>query len=639
LNQALDEKQTESLQTDRVLEAAESQVKYMATSSLNKVKELLEEGKIDQADSSLAPLLKVWPLLFQQTTEVEKLRATIVEKRGVGAPATTRSAPDTIELTAELAAAKDSVMAGLLKRREEVERAVKVANATLGSSTAQYRSIMMERQLVNDDIEARLKTLTANMKSGSSEPINPGDPLPEAGRLTLQEANERLTSMKERSSMLRAGVKSLQDRAYALALLNDEMQISQTELEKVRAARSQLEFEGVSSGRTVVISSGDRPMRPDKDRRKPAAAGAGLAGFGLAFAIFALIGSLDRRLRSISDARNSIEGSKRILGILPALPDDMADPSEVSAVAFAVHHIRTLLQLGASGPRNSVFAITSAAPQDGKTSLTTALGMSYATSGAKTLLIDADIVGGGLSHRMGSAVRPRLGSILVRMGLINSEQLEQGLAEAEQSGTRLGRVLVKLGFIKPTEKRQALAEQASGNMGLLDMLDGNSLEACTFKTATPNLSVMAVGNMETSHSGRISVDSIRRIIEEARKQYDVVIFDTGPLLGSLEAGIVAASVDEVIVAVARGQQISLLDQTFARLKDLNAKVAGIVFNRAQYSDIERSGYSSSMISQRMSIPAQATVNGTSTNGHAGGTRQLGPIAGALASSAKAEDDQ
>ena len=398
-----------------------------------------------------------------------------------------------------------------------------------------------------------------------------------------------------------------------------------------------LEFEGVSVGRTEVISPGDKPLRPDKDRRIPAAAAAGLGGLAMGFGIFALIGLLDRRVRSIADARETLDGSQRILGILPTLPEDLADPDQVSGVAFAVHHIRTLLQLGGGDTRSTTFAITSASPQDGKTSLTMALGMSYAASGAKTLLIDGDVIGAGLSSRMGIVVRPRLGGILLRQGLITGEQLDAGLTEAQQTGNLIGRTLVKLGFIKPTDKKQALAEQASGNLGFLDMLGGRELSDCISSAGSPNLSLMPVGNISANHVGRISIDAVRRIIAEARLKFDIVLFDTGPLLGSLESGIVAASVDEVIVAVARGQQVGLLEQTFQRLRELEARVAGIVFNRAHIRDLERSGYASSMASQRLHSIPLAAANGN--GGVKNGSPRLGPIAGAMAASADHLEDQ
>jgi type IV pilus assembly protein PilB len=53
----------------------------------------------------------------------------------------------------------------------------------------------------------------------------------------------------------------------------------------------------------------------------------------------------------------------------------------------------------------------------------------------------------------------KLGDILVRDGLITSDQLKRALAEQRSSGMRLGYTLVKLGFIEETEITKMLARQ------------------------------------------------------------------------------------------------------------------------------------------------------------------------------------
>jgi type IV pilus assembly protein PilB len=58
-----------------------------------------------------------------------------------------------------------------------------------------------------------------------------------------------------------------------------------------------------------------------------------------------------------------------------------------------------------------------------------------------------------------SGGRPLLGASLVRRGRLNTEGLEQALAEQERSGLPLGRVLVGLGLITTRDLAEALAEQ------------------------------------------------------------------------------------------------------------------------------------------------------------------------------------
>jgi type IV pilus assembly protein PilB len=55
--------------------------------------------------------------------------------------------------------------------------------------------------------------------------------------------------------------------------------------------------------------------------------------------------------------------------------------------------------------------------------------------------------------------RRLLGAILVRDGELTTHQLEQALAQKEESGGRLGEILVQRGWVKPAALAKALAEQ------------------------------------------------------------------------------------------------------------------------------------------------------------------------------------
>jgi type IV pilus assembly protein PilB len=58
-----------------------------------------------------------------------------------------------------------------------------------------------------------------------------------------------------------------------------------------------------------------------------------------------------------------------------------------------------------------------------------------------------------------AATRLHLGMLLMRDGLLSAEQLEQALAEKEETGERLGEIVVKRGWITGAALAQALAEQ------------------------------------------------------------------------------------------------------------------------------------------------------------------------------------
>src|SRR5690606_40421933 len=93
-------------------------------------------------------------------------------------------------------------------------------------------------------------------------------------------------------------------------------------------------------------------------------------------------------------------------------------------------------------------------------------------------------------------------------------------------------------------------------------------------------SILPAVSAQAQHIGKLSCHFIRRLISEAKEQYDMILFDTGPVPGSVEALFVAGEADEVILVVTRGERQSRVDKTLAHLKMINARVAGTVFNRS-----------------------------------------------------------
>ena len=72
---------------------------------------------------------------------------------------------------------------------------------------------------------------------------------------------------------------------------------------------------------------------------------------------------------------------------------------KTALVSHSIHQIRGMLQIQGGARNHNVFAVTSPVAGRGKTTLTHALGVSFAHANARTLLIDCDMIGGGLSAR------------------------------------------------------------------------------------------------------------------------------------------------------------------------------------------------------------------------------------------------
>ena len=119
---------------------------------------------------------------------------------------------------------------------------------------------------------------------------------------------------------------------------------------------------------------------------------------------------------------------------------------------------------------------------------------------------------------------------------------------------------------------------------------------------------------------------LRQVLETCRERFDIVIVDTGPILGSLEAAMVATQADEVVVVLSSGESRAAAERSMRHLEGVGAKVAGFVFNRATPRDFVRSD------------GAQRVSSSANRWGHARSwiqSRQLanfGPVAQAVARS-------
>jgi succinoglycan biosynthesis transport protein ExoP len=562
-----------------------------------------------------------------ETEELNKLDAQVNEMEmkltaagSTELPTTTQPAqqPDFKNLADEDIALMYAPMSDKMKERTAIEEQMSLMQA---SGKGMNHPAMI-------DLNARLnvvKASEAKIREAFLKRVNRQGPMAmvqgAVGAESIATLKLKRDAASERLEKKRLVVKELALHKVEVEQLKGEEELKRAELESVNQRIEQLTVESKMSGRVSVVSDGERPIVA-KDDRTALAGGGAAGGVGVGFAVVLLAALMDRRFRSPEDARAAMRSSP-MLGILPNLPDDLADPEQAALTAHFVHQIRTLLQIWEGSNEQRAFSITSPVSGTGKTSLTLALGVSFAAADSKTLLIDCDIIGGGLTGRANAIVRRKIGKILQKEGLITGKQLEEALKLASGRQARLGEILIELGYVTEGDLNTALVSQQKAAVGLLDVIAGESLDDCVAETGIPNLSVLPLGSAKAQHASKLSPLAMRRVIQECRKRFDTILIDTGPVPGSLEASVVAAQVDGVILCVSRGEQRPLAEKSVDHLLSIGAKVAGVVFNRARHEDMTI--YSTTL---RTSLPQD--------NGKAGGERaqssRFGPMARAVASS-------
>lgn len=184
--------------------------------------------------------------------------------------------------------------------------------------------------------------------------------------------------------------------------------------------------------------------------------------------------------------------------------------------------VRTNLQFSAvDGDLNSML-ITSSAPSEGKSSVTANLAVVFAQQGKKVLLIDADMRKPTLHYTFRLDNRKGLSSVLV---------------------------------------------------------GGTTFEESITKSDIQGLDLLPCGPVPPNPSELLGSKSMERLLSEASLQYDLVIFDTPPVLAVTDAQILANICDGVVMVV-RSKQTEYESAQKAKvlLEVGKAKLLGVVLN-------------------------------------------------------------
>lgn len=260
----------------------------------------------------------------------------------------------------------------------------------------------------------------------------------------------------------------------------------------------------------------------------------GVGGLGLGVGLILLMVFRDDRLGSVAEVHAKL--GEYIVGQVPEArgPKGDAPPAllEVNdsrhAYAESFRGLRSALMFMATETdRPKVVLITSAIPDEGKSTVAANLARALALGGARVVLIDADLRRGKLHRLMGL---PR----------------EPGLTEA--------------------------------------LLAPEQLESSIQTNCLPNLSFISVGGSH-GHSGDLLLSSrFDQLVAELRRRFDFVIIDSSPVFAADDATTLAPRVDGTLFVVrSRFSRAGPTLQALQQLYQRNARVLGVVFNQADAS--------------------------------------------------------
>ncbi len=261
------------------------------------------------------------------------------------------------------------------------------------------------------------------------------------------------------------------------------------------------------------------PSRNSKPRIFMLALATGL-GTGLALAI--LLDRLDRRVRYPEQATDEL--GLPIIGTVPGVKPRSGefDPEEAAQVveAFRTLRLNILHLTDPDGP--IVFTITSPGAGDGKSLISSNLGMSFAESGRRTLVVDGDIRRGQLHSTFGVHQSP----------------------------------------------------------GLLDYLTGNaSLEEVLQETDYERLTIVTCGGRRHRGPELLASQAMLQFLGAVRPLFDTIIVDSPPLGAGIDPFALGAATGNMVLVLRIGKSDRQMAQ--AKLNVLQRypiRVLGAVLN-------------------------------------------------------------
>ena len=194
-----------------------------------------------------------------------------------------------------------------------------------------------------------------------------------------------------------------------------------------------------------------------------------------------------------------------------------------SQMAESYRALRTSLLLTSIGAPPKVILVTSALPQEGKTTTSVNTAIVLAQKGTRVLLIDADLRRPSIHKTLGIGPRTGLSNVLT-----GSSTLQQAIIRSP---------------------------------------------------LLPSLYVLPAGTPPPNPAELLASANMKDVLAELREQYDHIVVDTPPTLSVTDAVVMSTRADAVVLVIRSGQTTKqALRRSRELLMQVNARVCGVLLN-------------------------------------------------------------
>jgi tyrosine-protein kinase Etk/Wzc len=292
-------------------------------------------------------------------------------------------------------------------------------------------------------------------------------------------------------------------------------------------------------GSVRIVDRAKPPTSPIKPRKRMNLFLGVMVGLGLGMGLTFLREYLDNSLKSIEDVERL---GFSVLGSIPFIsPQKMAPHSKdqngdilriesrlithfapKSPISEAYRTLRTNLQYAKADRPIKTILVTSSGPGEGKSTSVANLAITFAQMGSKTLIIDTDLR------------RPVLHAIF------------------DQSRTT----------------------------GLTNILIGKTtLQEVVRSTKIENLDLLVSGTLPPNPSELLASKAMDKVLKAITDQYDIVLFDSPPVIAVTDAAVLARKLDGIVLVVKSGETSrDAILRSRVLLENVNAHIFGVMLN-------------------------------------------------------------
>ncbi len=295
-------------------------------------------------------------------------------------------------------------------------------------------------------------------------------------------------------------------------------------------------IEEVKSFNIYIIDRAEVPKSPVRPRRMLNILLSVIVGLfgGVGVAFF--LEYIDNTFKKPEDVEEKL--SVALLGVVPLMRsadvqeggfETLSHTNQKSSISETYRALRTSILLSAVEPVRSI-AVSSSVQGEGKTTTAVNLAITLAQMEKHILLVDADLR------------KPKVHSVF---GIDNSIGLSSYLARQ-----------VVQDMIKPSP--------------------------------VPNLSIITSGPLPPNPSELLGSKRMKEFLEIVNEKFDVVVFDTAPLITVTDTAVLSDMVDGTVLVIRSGTTtFDVAERAVRLLRDIGAKILGVVLNSM---DTAKEGY-------------------------------------------------